>query len=243
MLRIVIALVAAVLAASGARAEPACRPVNFDGTDYTVCSFDLRTDHLALFNLDPEGVPYGSFPALSQALAAGGKTLAFAMNAGMFDENLKPIGLYVEDGRQQHKINLRNGGGNFHLKPNGVFYVAGGTAGVLDTESYVKAGLKPDLATQSGPMLVIDGEIHPKFSATGSSFKRRNGVGVVDAHTVVFAISEGAENFYNFARLFRDELHCRNALFFDGSVSSLHAPELGRSDGFFPLGPIIGVVR
>jgi prepilin-type processing-associated H-X9-DG protein len=110
-------------------------------------------------------------------------------------------------------------------------------------EAYIKAGVKPDYATQSGPMLVIDGQIHPKFSETGDSYKRRNGVGIVDEHTVVFAITEGAANFHSFARLFRDGLNCRNALFFDGSVSSLHAPELGRSDGFFPLGPIVGLAK
>ena len=47
------------------------------------------------------------------------------MNAGMFGEDLKPIGLYVEDGVQAKRLNRRDGYGNFHLKPNGVFYVNG----------------------------------------------------------------------------------------------------------------------
>jgi uncharacterized protein YigE (DUF2233 family) len=243
MWRRFLALVALLAVVVPAAAEPACQSMVFEEADYTVCRFDLRKDRLSLFNLDAEGVPYGSFSALSQALQAQGKTLAFAMNAGMYDEAQKPIGLYIEAGKQAHKINRRNGAGNFHLKPNGVFYVAGKRAGVLDTEAFVKAGLTPDYATQSGPMLVIDGRIHPKFSATGNSLKRRNGVGVVDDHTVVFAITEGVANFYSFARLFRDGLDCRNALFFDGSVSSLYAPDLGRSDGYFPLGPIVAVVR
>jgi uncharacterized protein YigE (DUF2233 family) len=32
-------------------------------------------------------------------------------------------------------------------------------------------------------------------------------------------------------------------LFLDGAISSLHAPELGRSDGFAPLGPVVALVR
>ena len=106
--------------------------------------------------------------------------------------------------------------------------------GVAETEAYLRARPSVDLATQSGPMLVIDGEIHPKFSP-GSSFKRRNGVGVPDDHTAVFAISESAVNFHSFARLFRDELNCANALFFDGTISSLYNAEWPETD--FPPGP------
>ena len=223
--------------------QPFCRDIIFESTPYTVCSFDLRTDRLALFNLDRNGQPFGTFSALASDLAEEGKTLVFATNAGMYDENLKPIGLYVENGEQKKKINRRDGGGNFHLKPNGVFFIDGDRAGVMETEAYVKAKLKPDFATQSGPMLVIDGEIHPKFSPDGTSLHRRNGVGVVDEHHVVFAISNAAVNFDSFARLFRDELDAPNALFFDGSISSLYSAELGRNEGLKPLGPMIGLAR
>ncbi len=162
------------------------------------------------------------------------------MNAGMFDENQRPIGLYVEDGKQAKKLNRRNGAGNFHLKPNGVFYISNGKPGVLDSEAFAKSGIKPQFASQSGPMLVINGEIHPKFSATGTSRKIRNGVGINADGNAVFAISDTAVTFHEFASLFRDQLMCRNALFFDGSVSGLYAPELGRNDGFLPLGPMVG---
>ena len=224
-------------------AQAACAADEFEGNSYTVCRFDLRSDHLQLFNLAPDGEAYGAFSSLDARLKEQGKTLAFGMNAGMFDDHLKPIGLYVEGGKQVKKLNRRNGPGNFHLKPNGVFYIAGSSGGVLETEAYAKSGLKVDYASQSGPMLVTDGKIHPRFSETAQSRKRRNGVGAVDAHTLVFAISESAVNFHSFARLFRDHLNCKNALFLDGSISSLHAPELGRSDGFFSLGPIIGLAK
>jgi uncharacterized protein YigE (DUF2233 family) len=243
MRHLILLLFAVLWGTAEVSAASPCEPFEFEAAQYTVCRFDLATDRLALFDLDPGGEPYGSFTALSEALAAEGRTLAFAMNAGMYDDSLKPIGLYVEDGRLLKKINRRSGTGNFHLKPNGVFFIKGTTAGVVETETYIRKGLSPDAATQSGPMLVIDGVIHPKFSAGGTSFKRRNGVGVIDDRHVVFAISEDPVNFHSFARLFRDGLGCRNALFLDGTVSSLFAPDLGRNDGFFPLGPIVGLVR
>ncbi len=227
----------------GVAAEQLCAPLNYADNAYTVCHADLREMRLELFNLDGQGAPLGSFGALAESLRREGKELGFAMNAGMFDEALKPIGLYVEDGTESKKLNRRDGYGNFHVKPNGVFYIKGDRARVIATEAYVRMREKPDFATQSGPMLVIDGKIHPKFSETGMSYKIRNGVGMLDAHIAIFVISENAVNFYDFAKLFRDRLKCANALFFDGTVSSLYSPELGRNDGFAALGPMVGAVK
>ncbi|GJD70328.1 hypothetical protein MMMDOFMJ_3274 [Methylobacterium gnaphalii] len=165
------------------------------------------------------------------------------MNAGMYDKDQAPVGLYIEEGRELKRVSTANGPGNFHLKPNGIFYVKGDRAGVLDTVRYLKVKPKPDFATQSGPMLVIDGKIHPKISEDGPSQKVRNGVGVRDdGRTAIFAISERPVSFGAFARLFKDALGCRNALFLDGSVSSLYAPGLGRSDLSRPLGPLVGAI-
>lgn len=241
--RILLGVLFLLLALAPARADGPCERLEFEGAAYTACRFDLRSDGLALYSLDAGGKPYGSFGALKEALAQDGKNLAFAMNAGMFDEALKPIGLYVEQGHQQKKINRRSGGGNFHLKPNGVVWFGKGEGGVMETEAFAKSGLKPQFASQSGPMLVIDGEIHPKFSADGPSLKIRNGVGAIDGHSLVFAISDEPVNFHAFARLFRDHFGCRNALFLDGSVSSLYDAASGRSDGFLPLGPMVGLAR
>ncbi len=227
----------------GARAEAACIAETYEGNDYTVCRFDLRQDHLQLFSLDGNGEPYGSFAALTVALQDKGQHLAFAMNAGMYGEDLKPVGLYIEAGRTLHKLNRRNGPGNFHMKPNGIFFIDGSKAGVMETEAFAASGIRPQFASQSGPMLVVDGQIHPRFSPDGTSLQRRNGVGAPDGHTLVFVISEDWVNFHSFARLFKDRLNCPNALFLDGSISSLHAPEINRSDAFAPLGPIVALVK
>ena len=183
---------------------------------------------------------------LKRDLGKAADQVRFAMNAGMFDVRGAPIGLYVENGRTLRKLNRRNGPGNFHLKPNGVFFIDGTKGGVMETEAFAASGIRPEFASQSGPMLVVDGRIvaaaqEERFSRT--SLQRRNGVGAPDGHTLVFAISDGWVNFHSFARLFRDHLKAPNALFLDGSISSLYAPDVGRSDGFAPLGPIVALVK
>ncbi|MDF9865491.1 uncharacterized protein YigE (DUF2233 family) [Methylorubrum pseudosasae] len=156
-------------------AKGPCQAVEFEGQPYTVCTVDLRRERVRLFWLGTDGLPYGSLSSLADRQ---GPRLSFAMNAGMYDKGQAPVGLYVEDGRELKGASTANGPGNFHLKPNGVFYVKGDRAGVLDTGRYLRAKPAPDFATQSGPMLVIDGKIHPKISADGPSQKIRNGVGV-----------------------------------------------------------------
>ncbi len=231
-------IVVGAVAADAAGA--ACGPETHNGNSYSVCRFNLATQPIELFNLDAEGKPLGNFTMLARQLAGEGKRLTFAMNAGMFDDKFKPVGLYIEKGELRKKLNRRSGYGNFHMKPNGVFWIDAARAGVSETEAYAKSGRKPQFATQSGPVLVINGKIHPKFSANGTSAKIRNGVGVTPEGEVVFALSENPVTFHAFAQLFRDGLDTPNALFLDGSISGLYSTDLGRNDGFLPFGPMVG---
>jgi len=227
----------AALAAAGCsaqepavQAEPsACSARSFEGTSFTVCSarrVEVRSG-------------MRSFAELQARLGNRADHVAFAMNGGMFDEQGRPIGLLVENGRQIHAISLKQGGGNFHLMPNGVFLVRrDGRAEVLKSTAYRPS---PDIlfATQSGPMLVIDGKLHPKFDHDGSSRYTRNGVGIAPDGAALFAISDEPVSFGRFARFFRDDLEVRNALYFDGSVSSLWDPANGRMDSFTKVGPMV----
>jgi uncharacterized protein YigE (DUF2233 family) len=154
------------------------------------------------------------------------------------------VGLYVEQGRELVRANTKPGYGNFHMKPNGVFYISGdGAAAVAETRAFLKQRPRAALATQSGPMLVIDGRLHPRFDRASTSLKARNGVGVRADGKVMFAISQGEVSFDAFARLFRDGLNCPNALFLDGgSASSLYAPSLSRhGNAIVSLGPMLAV--
>jgi uncharacterized protein YigE (DUF2233 family) len=168
--------------------------------------------------------------------------MLFATNAGMFDSNLKPVGLYVEQARELVHANTKSGRGNFHMKPNGIFYVSADRAAVAETQAFLKQRPQADLATQSGPMLVIEGRLHPRFDRRGTSLKTRNGVGVRADGKIIFVISQEAVSFDAFARLFRDGLKCPSALFLDGgSASSLYAPTLNYPSNIVPLGPMLGV--
>jgi uncharacterized protein YigE (DUF2233 family) len=223
----------------------ACSPLNYKGVDYTVCKVAQKQYHLRVFWKAQNGASFASLRSLESERSALKKPLYFSMNGGMFDFNLAPIGLYVENGVQLKPLNRANGWGNFHLKPNGVFYVnADFSAGVLDAASYAAARIKPQFATQSGPMLVINGKLHPKFQKSGTSRKYRNGVGVVKSGggegEVYFVISKSPVTFTEFATLFRDKLKTQNALYLDGSVSSLRFDGQSMQGDFRPLGPMIG---
>lgn len=216
-----------------------CEDVTFDGARFTTCEVGAD-EGLRLFLNGTDGSPLGSFTAVAKH--AGG-TLSFAMNAGMFNDSQRPVGLYIQDGAQVTAASDGGGYGNFGLLPNGIFCIKDDTLRVWESSAYHAAAPTCRHATQSGPMLVIDGALHPKFQPDSTSFKLRNGVGTsADGSRAVFAISNGYVSFHHFARLFRDHLRLPNALFLDGSVSRLHAPALGRSDGGFPMGPILGVV-
>ena len=217
--------------------------ITFEGKRMTVSEVDLRKDQLQLFLRDEKGEPFKRFARLNGWLGQRDLQLRWAMNAGMYHREYGAVGLFVADAKELSPLNLANGEGNFFLKPNGVFYITKEGAGVVSAESY--AALKPaaNLATQSGPALVLDGRLHQAFRAGSQNRLHRNGVGVRDAQKVYFALSEDPVNFDEFARFFRDRLGCRNALFFDGTVSSLHDAQLKRSDEKIDLGPIIAITE
>ena len=221
----------------------ACEVRDFEGSRFTVCAYDAQREEFRLISRGADGAYLRSFEAMNAMLGRDTRRLRFAMNAGMFNDQGAPIGLYVENGAEQHVLRLTNGPGNFHLKPNGVFWVSDdGALHISRSEDYATLAPHPRYATQSGPMLVIGGTLHPSFSADGSSRYIRNGVGLRDDRTAYFVISSSAVSFGRFARFFRDELHCRDALFLDGSVSSLYAPSMGRNDDNHELGPMVVVL-
>jgi len=246
-------LCVALVAPSGMRvwadeAVTACKDIEYKNTDFTVCKYSARSSVIRTYLNDDNDKPYGSFAALSNALAAKNKTLSFAMNGGMYKADRSAAGLYVEGWEQKQSLNTNKGPGNFHMMPNGVFLIwqeDGYRGAHLMTTSDYKNKMTHDVvkyATQSGPMLVIDGELHPRFNEGSTSKYVRNGVGV-DGDTVYFAISKQTVNFHTFASLFKDHLKTPNALYLDGAVSKLYAPALNRNDYGRSMGPMIAVVE
>lgn len=237
---LILALLLACCAKGDAATEApqsACSARMFEDSRITVC--DPGKGRIELFAAGRQENAVRRLAELEASLGSRAGTVAFAMNAGMYDEDGRPIGLAIVDGKQKHAINRLKGGGNFHLMPNGVFQVRkDGNAEVVRSEKW-RPSPSIRLATQSGPMLVIGGELHPAFERDGSSRYVRNGVGVTADGRALFAISDEPVSFGKFARFFRDQLKTPNALFFDGSVSALWDPANGRRDLTKPLGPMV----
>jgi uncharacterized protein YigE (DUF2233 family) len=237
MLRLALALLLAPMVAQAA-ATAAIPPLTGRPT---LSARSRLAEDLRLFHSGPDGA-YGSFRNLNDSLEAQGQTLGFAMNAGMYHRDLSPVGLYIEERDEVSGIVTSDGPGNFGLLPNGVFCI-GETFRVIESRTFKED--RPDcrFATQSGPMLVIKGDLHPKLLPESDSLYVRNGVGVSeDGSRAVFAISNTPVNFHAFARFFLDELGLPDALYFDGNISRLYAPGLDRHDAGFPMGPIVGTV-
>ncbi|MGE0281805.1 MAG: phosphodiester glycosidase family protein [Rhizobiaceae bacterium] len=252
----IIASLLLAIAVSGAvwywrgamRAEPpalttglpaSCEELAFEDSAFIVCRVSPLEYDIAVRRTGPDGKP---LERLDRLPVRNG--FVFAMNAGMYHEDFSPVGLYVEDGKETAPLNTTDALGNFFMKPNGVFFVTKyGKAGVLETAAYAAATPNVAYATQSGPMLVIDGNIHPRFEPDGQSRYIRNGVGVDETGRAVFAISRGEVSLGKFARLYREVLGCRNALFFDGAVSALYDGKRHIVGGKFPVGPSVAVSR
>ncbi len=201
-----------------------------------------KTQDLAFYWKNDQGEIINTIGNLKKQVEANNQTLVFAMNGGMFDKNYNPHGLYIQDHKTLVALDTTNGEGNFYLKPNGVFYITNNSTPVIcKTTDFIDNG-NIKYATQSGPMLVIDGKIHPAFKENSTNLNIRNGVGILPDNEIVFAISKKKITFYEFAKYFQD-LGCKSTLYLDGYVSKMYFPEKEwmNSDGNF--GVIIGVTK
>lgn len=225
-----VALIGFAAASSAAALET--RSVNLGDGAYSVVELDLARDVLESHWRDADSQPLSSIERLRDWGAMQGRELLFATNAGIYDRSFRPLGLYIESGSTQRPLNTTLGAaraGNFSIQPNGVFYVdKHNRAGVVTTSTWRERAIDARLATQSGPMLVIDGAINPNFDETSDSLKWRSGVCARTAQRVIFAVSEAPVTFHAFARLFRDRLGCRDALYLDGTLSRIYT----KSDGY-----------
>ncbi|MCY4315063.1 MAG: phosphodiester glycosidase family protein [Roseovarius sp.] len=232
------------MALSGPVKAVECTVATYGGHEFSVCRADAEMEDIRLFLNDPDtGLPLATFSNVKALVEGEGMKLAFAMNAGMYHQDRRPVGYYVEHGREFSRLVSNEGPGNFGMLPNGVFCVGERRANVIETMTFLQETPKCEHATQSGPMLVVNGDLHYRFLVDSDSKYLRNGVGTSgDGKTVWFAISHSPVNFHTFARLFQSVLGTPNALYLDGNVSRLYSPELGRFDGGPPLGPIVGIV-
>lgn len=224
----------------------ACVVVSFRvGPDQRIASvvIDPKATPIVMYNQDDSGRALGNIGKLKTFLESKGQHLRFAMNGGMYMEDLSPLGLYVENSKQLRRLITKTDGyGNFYLQPNGVFGVTSkGRAFLVTTPNYA---VQKDVlyATQSGPMLVVDGKINDQFKQGSVNVYIRNGVGLLPDGKALFAISQEPVNLYDFA-LFFQEHGCANALFLDGAISKAYMPGEGLRQMGGALGPLIAVIE
>ena len=201
---------------------------------------DPQKGKLAFYLNDENGSNFGNHKKLKDWLALKNEKLIFAVNGGMYNKDRTPQGLYIENGKVIKEIESQEKGyGNFYLQPNGVFYLDNNNVPSIIPTTKFQSSPQIKYATQSGPMLVVDGAIHSKFNDGSPNVHIRNGVGILPNGQLLFAMSKEKINFYSFAKFFQQN-GCKNALYLDGFVSRtfLPAKEWVQEDGNF--GVIIG---
>jgi uncharacterized protein YigE (DUF2233 family) len=211
-----------------------------DEDTFLVYRVNPKKQEIKLYWQDGHNQNFGSIQNLKAAFERDKKQLLFAMNGGMYKPGGSPQGLYIQNKITLSPLDTTTANGNFYLKPNGVFYLTTDNIAAICTTPVFKNYGKIKYATQSGPMLVINGQIHPAFKEGSTNKNIRNGVGILPDGSVLFVLSKQAVNFYDFANYFKKQ-GCKNALYLDGFVSRAYLPEKDwvQLDGDF--GVIVGV--
>lgn len=209
----------------------------------SIISYTTSPKDIHFYHKSPDNKIFKNFQSLKTYLLSLNKHLIFAMNGGMYLRDFSPQGLYIEKGVIIKQIDkTKEAYGNFYMQPNGIFYITKNKKAHVVTTKNFNYTTNINNATQSGPMLLINGKIHHKFMPHSKNIHIRNGVGILPNGDLLFAISSQKINFYNFASFFKQH-GCKNALYLDGFVSRIYLPEKGitNQDGLF--GIIIGEIQ
>jgi len=208
---------------------------------YDTVHVDPEHHNLTLHWKHPDtGQPFETIKKVVVWLKSRGDSVIAVTNAGIYEPGFIPTGLYVEKSQELNPLNLKDGYGNFYLKPNGVFFISDGLFEIVESEKFHEQELSIEYALQSGPLLLENQTIHPEFTAGSKNCRLRSGIGVTRTGQAILAISNGAVNFYDFATWFRDDVGAMNALYLDGAISELYIHDRrehsnGRFAGFLAV--------
>lgn len=184
---------------------------------YTV---NPQRERIVMYWQKADSEAWGSLRSLLADINQNGR-VQMAMNGGIYDKAYAPLGLYIEKGIQLTPLNRASGGGNFFIRPGGVFYLKGQSAGIVSIDKF-KPSPAIQYAVQSGPMLIENGKINWRLKPSASSRKLRNGVGITREGKVVFMLSARETNFYDFACYAQSKLNVRQMLYLDGTISKMY---------------------
>ncbi|MFV0321967.1 MAG: phosphodiester glycosidase family protein [Alphaproteobacteria bacterium] len=210
-----------------------------DNIEFRYYQPDLANENVKIFWLNAEGEPYLSLDNLMQEQQNNGTPLLFAMNGGIYSDDARPGGLYIENYQKIKDINLNSGKDNFHTKPNGVFYMQGDIPHIVISENFTDA---PDIsmAVQSGPLLIHKGKIFSHFTNASPSEYVRNGACVTADNQLYFIQSLTPSNMYRFALVAQNKFACQEFLYLDGFISHMQA-QYGENKGT-QIRPFISII-
>ena len=194
----------------------------FSDRHFRVWAVDPTSVAIQQYRKDAQAQALWSLQSLHNFVQSRSEKLLFAMNAGIFDTNMSPVWLFVANGRVEQPLNLTEGTWNFYLQPNGVFFVQKDKkASIMDSTNFSFFVDMKDvlLATQSWPLLLSHGTIHPSLNPSSSNTNIRNAVWITPQWTVFFVYSDKEINMYALALYMRDVLGCEHALYLDWSIS------------------------
>ncbi|MCK4636227.1 MAG: phosphodiester glycosidase family protein [Candidatus Moranbacteria bacterium] len=199
--------------------------VNFNNTSFDVVKVESKNiNSIKFYYKNKNNQKIETINQLKDLLKEQKKNLVFATNGGIFSKEFKPLGLYIENGKEISKINLNEGEGNFYFQPNGIFSIQNNKVEITESKKYQNSS-EVSFAIQSGPMLLIDNKINSLFNEKSENKHIRNGVGITENGSVIFVISNELVTFYNFALFFKEDLNCKNALYLDGAISEMYVSE------------------
>ncbi|MEL6135416.1 MAG: phosphodiester glycosidase family protein [Bacteroidota bacterium] len=226
-------------------APPLASIDTFREVAYVTYAVMPQTTDIRIFNPD-SGQRKHTFASVSLLAEQEDKSLQFIVNGGMFRQDRGPQGLLVIDEEVLQPLDTATQGyGNFYMQPNGIFAIdTSGKGYVLTTARFAQLVDQAPIqyATQSGPMMVIDGKINSLFNDGSPNKHIRNAVGLTAAGRVVFGISKVPVTFYDLSSLMIQK-GCTQVLYLDGFVSQMFVPALGEGEieAGSRLGPLIAI--
>ncbi len=191
----------------------------------------FSADKIRMYWKDSSGVPFMTFERLRKEHPEA----KFIINAGHFTHDFKPDGLYIENGQQLSPVKeILNPKINLETMPMGVFYISPQGAFIKPLSGkFTQKGVS--FATQSSPMLVINGRVNPALPR--GRHRLRSGVGILPDGKVYFALLDMELRL--FARHFLDK-GCTQALCLNGDVSDVWIEGQSRKK-YSRFGPMIVV--
>ena len=253
LMKPLLLLLLACLTLTARAAMPELKPLAAGGAYANITYQNVR---YGIYRADParltlhwkgaDGKAYAGLGTLRRSLEAAGKDVAFLTNAGIYSADDTPAGLWVENGQTLVPLNTKNGKGNFHLQPNGVFYIENGRARIQTTAAYRLGNHRPQWAFQSGPLLILDGQINRRFNKTHSSPHKRNAVCTTGDGGLYFILSENYgfdgewPSLYRFAAALQ-HIGCTQALYLDGTLSTWYIPTVSSTFHWTHLVGIIAI--